>query len=69
MEKELLISSLEQIGFSIKILPNKIIATKEKHAITIYNDYQVWHIFKELLRCGEVLKMNEINKALNIHVN
>ena len=66
MDKEVLISALEQIGFKVEVLSNKIIAKKDGNSVTIYNDYEVWHIFKELMKCAETLKMWEIHRVLQI---
>jgi len=66
MEKELLISSLEQIGFKCETFTNKIIAKKDGYSVTIYNDNEVFEIFKELMKCAEYLKIWEIQRVLGI---
>lgn len=66
MEKTQLIEALGQIGFTIEILSNKIIAKKDGYSMTIYNDYQIWHVFKELMKACETLKMWEIHRVLQI---
>jgi hypothetical protein len=66
MEKTQLVQALEQIGFTVEILPNKIIAKKQGYSMYFHNNCEIGYIFKELMKAGETLKMWEIHRVLQI---